>query len=331
MSESAVRTLATVFENMGGMPNPPITAGALDGVREQVQSLPDSFASAMLLECALRDPKPVDVSLHIDPQSDSGAARDLLATWNDPAWRGIRAVAQAWREAGTVLNRYVSSLWLEFDSTHPIPNVFVGVKHMPTFYGSSVRAYRELTDTVLNALFSTNALSGTRDQLYQCYDNLPDGSSLRWIGVMLPRDTDAVRLCIRGMRDRDMPGYAQRNGWNGDLTKLQALHDLIAGHTDHRDLAVDVGASGIGARIGIEGLNIGFNVAAQDRALLSALVAQGLSTRAEREALLAMPRTYTARNGYTYTRSINHIKVLLADSEISAKVYLRISWSSVDQ
>jgi hypothetical protein len=330
---------------------PPELVGAaeLDRVLRVAQQLPAAVASWLYLECRLGD-EAAGVDLIVGVEAPG---RDILAGVN-PAlsfdaglleraeWARVRELCRRWADPASPLHGSIASIWLEFDvgdggASSDLPGVFVDFT--PATYGEGTageRAGRALE--VMAPLFADGVPRGMEERLRACYEALPEGAFVPYVGVLLPRGTETVRLCVGGIEPPDLPGYLRAVGWSGSGAALGALAERLAGTREGAVLAdpalvhLDVGA-GVGPVVGMEYV---FDRPPQVRgvlpqaAFLDALVAEGLCTPEKRAALARWPGCSLERFAHELWQSlvirrVNHVKVVFdGERAAQAKGYLSL-------
>ncbi|MBX3086575.1 MAG: hypothetical protein KF716_33385 [Anaerolineae bacterium] len=323
-----------------------VSAEAVRQLAEAVGDLPDALSAGYILECRLNDDAHVDLGIVVDPAINQG--RSLLSGSElpervqiDPIWQRIATFARQWTDEQSPVHEQIATIWLEFDidgTLHPRPSFFFG-PHPDTWKkiasqatsDSSFQALIEPLRMLLPTLGGTDLLEG-------CFSSVPKNAEVFQLGLMLPRGSNAVRLCVRGKPDAELMRYLPRIGWEGDATNLHAVLIALAGLVDNIGLDADVGTS-IGKRIGIECRFDQWRQPTQEprwKAFLDYLVSIKVCTTAKRDALLAWPST-----GYhrfpedrlprVLIRALNHIKIVIEpEKPLEAKAYLWFGTRSAD-
>jgi hypothetical protein len=286
-----------------------------------------------------------------------GAAALAVASAGDgaahPAWTRLHRFCTLWSDPSLLLHRGVREAWLEFDLDGctpgaPPPSIFFGLR--------SEVPPDEVYAVVQEALSVLLGESGrTRPALRRCFETGIDGVWPNQVGVMLSRDTDALRLCTQ-MREIDLVvPFLRRAGWPvraGELEQLIA--EMLHSIGPRVMVAIDVGAS-VHPKVGLE-LHLAKQPADQPRwaALFDALVARELCIPAKRDALLAWPGTSVPIGGAvawpecliveslcqppdrfsTFVRRLYHVKLVYQpEKPLEAKAYLYFlhNWSQPRQ
>ena len=317
-------------------------------------SLPAALTSWIYLECRLRRTEQrVDLILRVDERG-----RDILAGDNPvlgldavrqrhPVWRSVRALARAWADPASVLHRGVERIWLELDLHEscdalsprelPAPGMFVEFSRevyaqhrREDRLGVAMAALRVLARDGVSPVMSRN--------LRRCWELLPSGAAIPYVGLFPARGSGAVRVSVAGLSDSELPAYLRALRWPGshrELTHAIAAF-LPSARAPRPRMAIanlDVGPE-IGAGVGIEYL---LSHAAQlrgsilEREVLDQLVRSGFCAAAKRDALHAWPGTSLQVMPHEIWRSrvcrrVNHLKLSFTDAaSLEVKAYLAVS------
>lgn len=248
-----------------------------------------------------------------------------------PAWGPIHSFFNAWQAARGPLAMGIENVYLEFDlaaDSPAVPSIFLDVDRHGVFEAA---AKWRIIATALDAL---GQQGGAAHRLRPIVSQLGDEATY-YIGVMLSRPTDALRLCIRDLRREAIPPLLAQIDWPGEPAVLDDMLGL-AGDAERLYANVDVGETvqpGIGLDLRLQrGNRAGWD------ALLHGLERRGLCSRSERAALMAWPAIETldgrSRPDLTHLeawrgrplrrliRTINHFKLSGEKGEIRAKAYL---------
>jgi hypothetical protein len=284
-----------------------------------------------------------------------GVRPPVDTTANAATWATLREFSRRWSEPESPLAAFAQT-WLEFDlprqragTAMPAPSFFADLD--PVLAGSIDPA-----GVALAILLGGQVNSELLGNVATCVGELPPGARWLSLGVMLGRQTDAVRVCVAGLPADEVLPYLERIGWTGSVTQLQTICGRLAGFTNTVALALDVDAS-VQPRIGIE-YNLEVSRSLHDsvprwRPFLDRLVEDGLCARHKRDPLLACigfdhertdPASWPAdrraesdRYGpnvlSVLLRRLAHIKVVFEPGRpAEAKAYLELThdWLSFD-
>ena len=147
-------------------------------------------------------------------------------------------------------------MWLEFDieptpASTPIPSVFFGLLPAAT---SAKNNCAWVTNSALPLLLNRPVSDQVKENVDRAFSTLPTSAHVFQVGLMLSRQTDAVRLCIRNLQPNEIIPWLQQMGWSGDTNNLDNLTQLLTKLeplVDRIDLDIDVGES-IYPKIGLE-------------------------------------------------------------------------------
>jgi hypothetical protein len=287
------------------VPSGLISAQCLDRVSSVTQHLPAALGiGPFMFECSLDDRPAADFSVAVMASRGDHAvlsqqdSTGITPPLDNPDWTRIRQFARSWMDASSLLGHMVEEVWLEFDvcltSDAPsnTPSVFFRLEYQSpqdlalrrTLPGEYVRAAKEGLDILAGRRASPATLSIVAD----CFYMLPPSARILFIGAMISRGTDTVRVVASRLRLEDMVQYLERLG----LRKPVGHHAPIANISnlvDHLWLAIDIEETGVTRRIGFDcyyngSTQPGNNTKWAD--LLEFLVDNGFCTEDKRNALL---------------------------------------------
>ena len=288
----------------------PDTPEALMGVETRrkidaaAEVLPGGLANYLLgFECPLGDPEPLaDLQVSIGPgQGGRGLlGHDSLAEHLPDGllqsfpWQKASELATRWADPAGQEHQGLECLWLEFDMEsqpmgRPLPSVFFGPKTGPQ--GSGPAEY-QLTLRLLDLLHEPPLSVGAVQSLQRCWEHLPDKAVIFQVGLMLPRLTGQVRVCIRKMAPDNFGTYLKAVGWPGPPEELASTIKRHCALFDNISLTFDVGEQ-IGERVGLECY---FTKKAQPakeprwQRVMEELTESGLCLPSKAQAFLAYPR-----------------------------------------
>ena len=218
------------------------------------------------------------------------AAHVLPPAWREhPVWDRVGRFCQLWAEPSSPFHANVRDLWFEFDVGHarspevPLPSVFFGPP--PAL---DAAAYGWMLESAIPLLRGSPLPPPIERTLRDCLDALPAEASVRHVGLMLARPTDAVRLVVKDLPFDSLAGFLDRVGWPGASDAAHAaLSPAARLGPSPRMLSLDIGAR-IGPRFGLECfLSAGAETSSRRASFFDYLVADGLCVPAKRDALLA--------------------------------------------
>lgn len=332
-----------------------VTPEAFSQIQTVARMLPP--LSEALLECRLgANSSTVDFSVLV---TASDGSREILAGLNptvtmpdviltNHVWRRIRDFCLHWHEPNSLLSKNIDSIWLEFDvdgqlSKVPIPSFFLCLKHLQE-ESYSTKAQTEMVEIALNLLNGTELSPQIKQNLALCSDSLPVGSQILYIGAMLSRKLEAVRVNVTGIPQEKLSAYLTEIGWKYSVSELKEIIHILSGFSDIIILNFDVG-NVVFPKIGIECELIKKDPRIEPRwqLFLDYLVEKGLCTPEKRDAFLSwcgysqekshpelwpsnlskVSSFFGARGSSVFFRRLNHIKIVYQPgSSLEAKGYL---------
>jgi hypothetical protein len=335
-------------------------------VADIARRLPFALSSIFGFECRLNGAPHTDILFYVT-SADGG--REVLSgvdpahalhpsLLQDPIWTRVRDFGQAWATPGSPVADRIKDVWLEFDVDEgsdalPVPSVFIGFGRSlrPETGGAcgsglAIAAHPWITGTVVPLLLGRPLPTGIAGKLHDCFAALPLGTWVGWIGLMLPRGSDAIRLCPNELPAAQLPHYLSRIGWSGSSREFEAIDAAMPEAAFINMVNIDV-AESIGARIGVE---YRLPWAADPSTtlplwsqVLDRLVEAGLCSAEQRDDLLAWPGVAPLPLGGampsdasglldtrldsltwdTLVRYIHHVKIsFVPDGALEAKAYL---------
>lgn len=268
------------------------------------QWLPSPITNFFGFECRLGNPTPqADFLLSVgagEPGQRILAAQspryplpsELLER---PVWQQVRTFTQAWLEERSPLHANVSNLWLEFDVDElapapPVPSCFFGSPTLRAATPETTERPDWVTQAAIAPLQGRGVDPALAAQVYRGLAALPPEAHVFQVGLMLPRQVNWVRLCLRHLSPPQLLSYLRQLDWPGDLAPLQAQLTPLAERTDRIDLDLDIGPSGLSPKLGLE-CYLRQQPSTEPRwpAFLDFLVAGGLCLPQKRDALLHYP------------------------------------------
>jgi hypothetical protein len=325
-----------------------IAAESIHDMLRVASVLPGALAYGLFgFECRLGDSAPLADLLVCARAADGGrdALLELDSGLHEPAWQRVREFAAEWSDSSGPLYDGVDYVWLEFDvagngGSVPQPSVFFGVDtHQDQSIveqGLELPLGRALPEYVAN-------------NLRACMAALPSDARVAFVGAMLSRDVNSVRLVSSAPSFEQILTYLTRVGWPGSVQEFRHSLEPFSRMSDYVWLNVDVGVS-VHPRIGLEFYF--FRPAHADGAahwhtILDRMVHVGLCTPKKRDALLAYPGSspvdvqsdlwpdhvgvvFNALRPLGLTgmlRDLHHLKfVYEPDGSIQAKAYLSAAY-----
>lgn len=220
--------------------------------------------SDVILECRLtKELSNTDISIAFSKDSKDMVSRyfDTMSKIIDTSlsWEKVDKLVKKWVDKNSVLYGNIESIWLEFDANNtvdalPEPSVFFApFKSVHTEIHDGFARYNWVIPEVLEWLMPNLINNKTRKCLENCFDFLPVGSSIAYVGVMLPRksESNAVRLCVQHISILKVIDYLTSVGWVDLNKELEILLIELAVFTDYVVISLSIDNI-IQTKIGIE-------------------------------------------------------------------------------
>lgn len=342
-----------------------IGAEAVGRIERVAAQLPAGLTSFWGFECRLSNDAPrVDFLVCVRDAGErerlaslGEAPGNAASAFRDDSWARARAFAASWGDAASPLHRTVQNVWLEFDMEErsvpfPPPSIFFGT--------DAVRADDEDDSRASGAgarlVDALHCLRGARPDaalvaaLERCVGALPRGAGVFQVGVMA-RPGNLVRLCVCGVPRGAALDFLRSAGRCGAEPRLAAVLDDAYARSAEVALDLDVTASGVASRIGIEcTLGGATRETFVQPAFLAFLVERGLCSPEKAAALASfskavhdrrppaawpadlVERAATRTDGAAsmFFRWLYHVKLVFSpDAALTAKAYLAVRHSFV--
>jgi hypothetical protein len=251
------------------IPSGLISAQCLVNILSATRDLPPALGiSPFMLECSLDDLPAADFSVAIMASRGDHAALSRLGSTDsatppldNPDWRRIHQFALSWVDASSLLSRTVEEAWLEFDvgltrgAPGNTPSVFFSIGYeSPQESALRRRLSREYVRVAkegLDILEGRQTSTSTLSRVAESFHILPAFARIEFLGAMISRSTETVRVVASGMSLEDMVRYLQRLGFRGSVGHLALIADMLE-LTSHMWLAADIEATGVSTRIGFD-------------------------------------------------------------------------------
>lgn len=259
------------------------------------------------------------------------------------AWSMVLDLLEGWHRGDRSLEP-IHDTWLEFDIDPNAP----GLPEPSFFFGfddTLTQNHPELAESLVNRLLGSQLGGSAQERLRSCFAALPPRAVIFQVGVMLPRKTDEVRLCLRGLEPAEIPTYLRQVGWPGSCDELRGFLAEISPLTDAVGLDLSVGDA-VMPQIGFEfEIKSGASGKRKLNLFLRTLVDLGLCLEAKGDAILGWLGYSTEHSdrtrwpahllkaseafggdvASTFVRTLNHIKIGYQEGRpTSAKAYLGV-------
>jgi hypothetical protein len=309
-----------------------VTADALSSIDALARSLPPFLAS--FLECRLGANEPqVDFSARLSAGSLQGVSAEQ-------GWKINVDAYQEWLTQNPFLPKEFGHVALEFDipegaSPVPVPAFFLSLHSDASNSDTLIRMSSRVLGRRLPLSFES--------YIAHCVDSLPSPSYVGYLGLMLSRAQESVRLISRIATDRIVE-YLRKIGWVGTQEPLERLLAELTTLTDFICLSFDAGDR-IMPRLGFE-CYLTKQPKHEPRwsLLLERLNEMNLCSGAKKDALLSWPGYTRERteespansseqsswknpflNSVASIRKISHLKILYdSHARLEAKAYLEM-------
>lgn len=246
-------------------------------------------------ECRLiGDSSQVDLQQCIQ---STGSEREILKEYiakvidrgitSDSPWLKLQDFLRSWSQPDSLLNRNITEIWLEFDNQDtgaslPTPAIFLG---FPQKVLPSAEIYPTLEKS-LNLLLGESIWKPWQDNLKRCFEACSEPVFISHVGIMLSRNTPALRVNIKRLQSDTLMPYLQEIGWQNETESLDALARQLFPLVERITVCLDVGNK-IYPKLGLECIFL-HQPPEETRweKLIEYLVAQKLCKPAKKETLL---------------------------------------------
>lgn len=252
----------------------------------------------------------------------------------DFQWQRVRKLAQAWEDTDSAWHPYIRELWLEFDQAQllepvPIPGMFVGL--------NAAQLNPQLTQHIVNLMsgsldIRSPATLPYAERFLGSLSLLPPTARLFQVGAMLSRATTNIRVCVSGLNAVSVVKYLRAIQWINSFGHPDSRALVLCSMADDVTLHLDLGPT-LGGTVGLE-LYVNRGEHSRVSALkwapvLDYLTKCGMCLDSERQLLLAwggttMQRGRLGRTSTAFHKIVQHVKLSLAPTLTSAKVYFGI-------
>ena len=360
--EFRTRSLSGTLESIAdSLPSALVSRAALSHAASRCGDLPAALAKYIGFECRLSPRSSrVDLMLDVDNVGRAiivGKAPGVYLpdrVWNSPQWALLRRFCRQWGRDGSVLAKTIDHIWLEFDLRRagddherghlPVPGIFLGFGKVRSPRLFSSPRWLAVVRKALTEISGTNLPLASDRMLERCFDGLPAGAKLPFVGMMFQRPDAGVRLCIKHLCDEAILEYVKELSWPGSILELS---DLLAGVRAARRNAENPGAAmvhlDVGTRMGPAiGLEYSLERWAQvvdgcfrEASFLDYLVNQDYCSPTQRDALEAWPGVMKTRTRYQLwttlvVRTVNHIKLVYRSGHpLEVKAYPGVEFAAI--
>lgn len=255
----------------------------------------------------------------------------------DRLWEFLQAFCDEWVDDSSNLSRSVAAVGLEFDIHRdpvPPPAMFVALSR-------AAMSDRELLIATIARLMGQASLP-TETAVRTCLRALPEGATIKFVGTMPSRGSNALRVNVAGIPTDRITDYLRSLGWPYPTIPLASTIATVSEATDDLILCLDL-TDRVLPRIGIECI-LREQPPRDPRwnRLLNYLMTIDVCSDSKRQALLiwhgdtlrSQSTHYWPRNlelgdkllgpvASTFYRYLSHIKLVhQPDRPVEAKAYL---------
>jgi hypothetical protein len=275
-----------------------------------------------------------------------------------PVWQNVRHFSTNWESEVSVLYEQVRNIWLEFDVAEsemgeiPVPSAFFGPE--PLFATPDAteeeHPYAWVWQQALPLLWGRSVSQPIVQNLIRCFAALPENAYVFQIGLMLAREWDGVRLCIRDISPAGILEFLSSVEWQGDINVLRDRLIELSDMLDRIDLDIDI-SDRVLPKIGLECyLRQQPKFESRWTTFLDSLLLQGLCLPQKYQSLMNYPGFIRKRmnpelwptkldklsmllgasHEWVIFKGLHHIKLVYQEASFKeAKAYLYVSRSLV--
>lgn len=214
-----------------------------------------------MFECSLDGRPAADFSVAVIASRGDHAALSRFASTDittpsldNPGWKRVHEFARSWMDASSLLSQTVEEVWLEFDvcltgdPPNNTPSVFFSLEYQspqePALRRRLSREYVRVAKEGLDILEGRRISPATLSTLAECFYTLPAFARILFLGAMISRGAEKVRVVASGLSLEDMVRYLQRLGLRKSVGHLAFIAD-ISHLTDYLWLAIDIEETGV--------------------------------------------------------------------------------------
>lgn len=316
-----------------------ISASSFDAVRALASRFPELCGMGIELHLGVPVQR-TDFLLRVKrPEAQRMVARDecghaLTRPQWSPKWNPMRKFLHTWADPAPEALASVENVWLEFD----IGSAFAIDSAPSIFFDVDRTGYRTMDQKMATVSSALATLGHEADpaifaHFRRCAELAEPELRLYFVGLMLSRNSEAIRVCLLARSASVIVPYLVRTGWRGNQERLSALLARYRNGADRFVLNLDLSARTHDA-VGVE---IFQSSNKSWEPFFSLLERDGLCRPDETLAILKWPGktrladnpeerrlgTIRSRSVPSLMRRINHVKLSYDPSgEARAKAYL---------
>jgi squalene-hopene/tetraprenyl-beta-curcumene cyclase len=165
-----------------------------------------------------------------------------------------------WGRADSLFFRSIPNLIFEYDvRDHPerisSPSIFIAMERVddesPAEESVTPAIKRTVIESALAQFLDPARVAMLMGGIDRCLSSAPINASISHLGLMLSRNTPAVRINVRSLHYDQFSSFLAAIGWNGPREKLEDAIAESYAFAERINLAIDVGEQ-IGPAIGLE-------------------------------------------------------------------------------
>ena len=319
-----------------------LSGPGLDRVLSVADRLPAVAAGYMGFELRLDRPEPAaDLCAALYPGGP-------LAGWLSSSGRRARPGTPL-AALGGFADRYTrrEAAWarasrlaiLEYDAADDppadgLPGVFLIFARPLPIRGTAAAGVAAAAADGLPGALGLPALSAVRPRVEAVLSAFADSALVSNVGVFPARSRDSVRLVFAGLNPSSVPGMLPAAGWPGPSGEIRRALGDFGGLVRSLGLSLDVDASGVGPRTGLEffagppGGAWAEGSPSDWTPLLDRLKSLGLCLPAKADALrewTGRRRVFTSWGVRAACRGVNHVKITFGAGSPSVKAYVGLA------
>jgi hypothetical protein len=182
------------------------------------------------------------------------ATKHLLQTQQ---WQHLRSFAITWVNPKSEIHTNVLGLWLEFDSAEssqetPVPCVFIHTIPLRITSEENEQKYDWVFHSAIPLLLGHPLSESLHQRVLQALHQVPEGSSVMDIGVMLSRATPGIRLVFKHLHPTQIIPYLESLGWSDSQNELSQLIGELHQQVTRLVLHITITEQGVDPKIGLE-------------------------------------------------------------------------------
>jgi len=249
------------------------------------------------------------------------------------SWKNIQRFCKNWLTTGTLFNKYIDLIWLEFDFKDSgfdrIPKMFFQIANQKRPEGEKYEAFLiKILEALAQEFYGTEVPDRLRTSFRNCVINLPEQGEIYHFGLLLKPKLDILRLVALNFQMASLRKWLESLYWRGNYTNLEELIKTFFCRFDYTVYDVDLDLNGeVLSKIGIECYFSDFRQPVKEpgwKENMDWISAEGWALVDKKDGFLDFSGQYKVSHFYrlNYLNSVNHIKVNIGKSpDIMLKGY----------